>query len=54
MIESLLVLVVLALVAYLIIKNYHPALSLISGALILLLFAVLLGHPLYPAGKEQV
>ncbi|EOH99958.1 anaerobic C4-dicarboxylate uptake C (DcuC) family transporter [Enterococcus haemoperoxidus ATCC BAA-382] len=51
MIESLLVLVVLALVAYLIIKNYHPALSLISGALILLLFAVLLGHPLYPAGE---
>lgn len=51
MIESLLVLVVLALVAYLIIKNYHPALSLISGALILLLFAVLLGHPLYPDGE---
>ncbi|MGM0219833.1 C4-dicarboxylate transporter DcuC [Enterococcus sp. AZ126] len=51
MIESLLVLIVLALVAYLIIKNYHPALSLISGALILLLFAVLLGHPLYPAGE---
>ncbi|MFD2308559.1 C4-dicarboxylate transporter DcuC [Enterococcus termitis] len=51
MIESLLVLVVLALVAYLIIKNYHPALSLISGALILLMFAALLGHPLYPAGE---
>lgn len=51
MIESLLVIVVLVLVAYLIIKNYHPALSLISGALILLLFAVLLGHPLYPVGE---
>ncbi|MBP2098565.1 C4-dicarboxylate transporter DcuC [Enterococcus rivorum] len=51
MIESLLVLVVLAIVAYLIIKNYHPALSLIAGALVLLLFAVLLGHPLYPTGE---
>lgn len=51
MIESLLVLVVLAGIAYLIIKNYHPALSLITGALVLLFFAVLLGHPLYPAGE---
>lgn len=51
MIESLLVLVVLAIVAYLIIKNYHPALSLIAGALVLLLCAVLLGHSLYPAGE---
>ncbi|MGK0551288.1 C4-dicarboxylate transporter DcuC [Enterococcus faecalis] len=51
MIESLVVLVVLIVVAYLIIKNYHPALSLITGALVLLLCAVLLGHPLYPAGE---
>jgi len=51
MIESLVVLVVLIVVAYLIIKNYHPALSLITGALVLLLCAVLLGHPLYPDGE---
>jgi len=51
MIESILVLLVLAGIVYLIIKNYHPALSLITGALILLLCAVLLGHPLYPAGE---
>ncbi|MTD41428.1 C4-dicarboxylate ABC transporter [Erwinia sp. CPCC 100877] len=51
MLESLLVLVVLGVVAYLIIKNYHPALSLIAGALVLLMFAALLGHPLYPAGE---
>jgi DcuC family C4-dicarboxylate transporter len=51
MLESLLVLVVLGVVAYLIIKNYHPALSLITGALVLLVFAVLLGHPLYPEGE---
>jgi DcuC family C4-dicarboxylate transporter len=51
MIESLLVLVVLTVVAFLIIKNYHPALSLITGALVLLFFAVLLGHSLYPAGE---
>lgn len=50
MIEALLVIVVLGVVAYLIIKNYHPALSLIAGALVLLCFAVLLGHPLYPDG----
>lgn len=36
MIESLLVLVVLVVVAYLIVKNYHPTLSLIIGALVLL------------------
>ncbi|HIB1929154.1 TPA: C4-dicarboxylate transporter DcuC [Enterococcus faecalis] len=48
MIESLLVLVVLA---YLIVKNYHPALSLIIGALVLLACAWMLGHPIYPAGE---
>ncbi len=51
MIESILVLVVLGIVGYLIIKNYNPALILISGALILLVVAVLLGHPLYAAGE---
>ena len=50
MIESLLVLVVLVVVAYLIVKNYHPALSLIIGALVLLACACMLGHPIYPAG----
>ncbi|HAP4786309.1 C4-dicarboxylate transporter DcuC [Enterococcus faecalis] len=49
MIESLLVLVVLVAVAYLIVKNYHPALSLIIGALVLLACAWMLGHPIYPA-----
>ncbi|MGL9973886.1 C4-dicarboxylate transporter DcuC [Enterococcus sp. DIV0682] len=49
MIESLLVLVVLVVVAYLIVKNYHPALSLIIGALVLLACAWMLGHPIYPA-----
>lgn len=51
MIESLLVLVVLVVVAYLILKNYHPALSLIIGALVLLACAWMLGHPIYPAGE---
>lgn len=51
MIESLLVLVVLIVVAYLIVKNYHPALSLIIGALVLLACAWMLGHPIYPAGE---
>lgn len=51
MIESLLVLVVLVAVAYLIVKNYHPALSLIIGALVLLACAWILGHPIYPAGE---
>ncbi|EPI25051.1 transporter, anaerobic C4-dicarboxylate uptake C family [Enterococcus faecalis] len=51
MIESLLVLVVLVVVAYLIVKNYHPALSLIIGALVLLACAWILGHPIYPAGE---
>lgn len=51
MIESLLVLVVLVAVAYLIVKNYHPSLSLIIGALVLLACAWMLGHPIYPAGE---
>ncbi|MCE2560413.1 C4-dicarboxylate transporter DcuC [Enterococcus faecalis] len=51
MIESLLVLVVLVVVAYLIVKIYHPALSLIIGALVLLACAWMLGHPIYPAGE---
>ncbi|EGO2628231.1 C4-dicarboxylate ABC transporter [Enterococcus faecalis] len=51
MIESLLVLVVLVVVAYLIVKNYHPALSLIIGALVLLACAWMLGHPIYSAGE---
>ncbi|HAP4916511.1 TPA: C4-dicarboxylate ABC transporter [Enterococcus faecalis] len=51
MIESLLVLVVLVVVANLIVKNYHPALSLIIGALVLLACAWMLGHPIYPAGE---
>ncbi|EGO8403288.1 C4-dicarboxylate ABC transporter [Enterococcus faecalis] len=51
MIESLLVLVVLVAVAYLIVKNYHPALSLIIGALVLLACAWMLRHPIYPAGE---
>ncbi|EGS1165243.1 C4-dicarboxylate transporter DcuC [Enterococcus faecalis] len=51
MIESLLVLVVLIVVAYLIVKNYHPALSLIIGVLVLLACAWMLGHPIYPAGE---
>uniref|UniRef100_UPI00403F598D C4-dicarboxylate transporter DcuC n=1 Tax=Candidatus Enterococcus willemsii TaxID=1857215 RepID=UPI00403F598D len=51
MVEAFLVLIVLTAVAYLIIKNYHPALSLIVGALVLLLFAVLLGYPIYPDGE---
>ena len=51
MIESLLVLVVLVVVAYLIVKNYHPELSLIIGALVLLACAWMLGHPIYPAGE---
>ncbi len=51
MIESLLVLVVLVVGAYLIVKNYHPALSLIIGALVLLACAWMLGHPIYPAGE---
>ncbi|EQB4895776.1 C4-dicarboxylate transporter DcuC [Enterococcus faecalis] len=51
MIESLLVLVVLVVVAYLIVKNYHPALSLIIGALVLLACAWMLGHHIYPAGE---
>ncbi|GMC10900.1 MULTISPECIES: C4-dicarboxylate transporter DcuC [Enterococcus] len=51
MTESLLVLVVLVVVAYLIVKNYHPALSLIIGALVLLACAWMLGHPIYPAGE---
>lgn len=51
MIESILVLVVLVVVAYLIVKNYHPALSLIIGALVLLACAWMLGHPIYPAGE---
>ncbi|WP_458190710.1 C4-dicarboxylate transporter DcuC [Enterococcus faecalis] len=51
MIESLLVLVVLVVVAYLIVKNYHPVLSLIIGALVLLACAWMLGHPIYPAGE---
>ncbi|WP_251846864.1 C4-dicarboxylate transporter DcuC [Enterococcus faecalis] len=51
MIESLLVLVVLVVVDYLIVKNYHPALSLIIGALVLLACAWMLGHPIYPAGE---
>lgn len=51
MIESLLVLVVLVVVAYLIVKNYHPALSLIIGALVLLACAWILGHPIYSAGE---
>jgi DcuC family C4-dicarboxylate transporter len=54
MIESLLVLVVLVVVAYLIVKNYHPALSLIIGALVLLACAWMLGHPIYPAGEGIV
>ena len=51
MIESLLVLVALIVVAYLIVKNYHPALSLIIGALVLLACAWMLGHTIYPAGE---
>ncbi|MGX7048769.1 C4-dicarboxylate transporter DcuC [Pseudolactococcus piscium] len=51
MVEASLVLLVLVGVAYLIIHNYHPALSLIVGALILLTCSVVLGHPLYPKGE---
>ncbi|AOA01713.1 C4-dicarboxylate transporter DcuC [Carnobacterium maltaromaticum] len=51
MIEIFLVILVLGVVAYLIIKNYNPILTLISGGLVLLACAVILGHPLYPAGE---
>lgn len=51
MIEILLVLIALVVVAYLIIKKYHPALSLIICALGLLICAWLLGHPIYPQGQ---
>ena len=51
MIEVFLVVLVLGVVAYLIIKNYNPILTLISGGLVLLACAVILGHPLYPAGE---
>lgn len=51
MVEITLVLIVLVGVAYLIIKNYQPALSLIVGALILMIGAIILGHPLYPKGE---
>lgn len=51
MLESILVLLVLAIVGYLIIKNNDPAIVLICGALVLLGAAVILKHPLYAAGK---
>ena len=50
MIESLLVLVVLVVVAYLIVKNYHPALSLIIGACSTCM-CMDVRHPIYPAGE---
>ena len=50
MIESLLVLVVLVVVAYLIVKIIIPH-SAIIGALVLLACAWMLGHPIYPAGE---
>ncbi len=51
MIEAVLVLVVLGIVGYLIIKKYHPALTLLMGAIVLLLCSILLGNSLYPKGE---
>jgi len=51
MIEVILVLLVLGIVGYFIIKGYNPALILITGAIVLLMSAVLLGKSLYPDGE---
>lgn len=51
MLEAIIVVLVLGIAGYFIIKNYNPAVILISGGIILLAAAALLGHPLYPEGE---
>lgn len=51
MFEAILVLLVLIVVGYMIIKGYNPAITLIIGAVVLLLTSVVLGNPLYEVGE---
>lgn len=51
MLEVIIVLLVLAVIGYFIIKNYNPAIILISGGILLLILAAVLGHPLYADGE---
>lgn len=51
MLEAIIVLLVLAVIGYFIIKNYNPAIILISGGILLLILAAVLGHPLYADGE---
>ncbi|WP_439443724.1 C4-dicarboxylate transporter DcuC [Listeria aquatica] len=50
MIEIILAVIVIALVFYLIVKNYQPALVLLSAGLVLFLLAFILGKPILGSG----
>lgn len=51
MLEAIIVLLVLVLIGFFIIKNYNPAIILMSGGILLLIAATVLGHPLYADGE---
>lgn len=51
MLEAIIVLVVLGFIGYFIIKNYNPTVILLAGGILLMVIALILGHPLYPEGK---
>lgn len=51
MLEAILVLLALVVVGYMIIKGYNPAITLIIGAVGLLLASILLGNSLYEVGE---
>lgn len=51
MLEAIIVLIILGFIGYFIIKNYNPTVILLSGGILLMIIALLLGHSLYPEGK---
>lgn len=51
MIEAIIVLLMLVLVGFFIIKNFNPTFVLLSAGILLMVFAAILGHPLYKEGE---
>ena len=51
MIEAIIVLLVLGVIGFFIVKNYNPTIVLITGGILLLIAAAILGHPIYADGE---
>lgn len=51
MLEAIIVLITLIFIGYFIIKNYNPTVILLASGILLMIIALILGHPLYPEGK---